>query len=230
MEEELSYSFLASGNTFIWKRTIAHSLSNSMNHCPCYTWRQCQSSASVNPARYTLDNEDFIPSQLQTTPSPMHSDRMRALLYSSVPALLLRAFLPPEALDYFPQSTGTSFWLFFSGSVISTFSSATFTSSVDFIKLLFPPLSASLLLTCLRVQRVLLSSGPSVLNPLQRKDLSFPSGLFDLRSSRDPCAYRGRDRPKLDSFAPSLLLLLCTSVSVHVQFCQAALSLPASVL
>lgn len=114
----LSYSFLASGNKFIWKRTIAHSLGNSMNHCPCYTWRQCQSPAPVNPTRYTLDNEDFIPLQLQTTPSPMHSDGMRALLYSSAPALLLQAFLPPEALDYFPQSMGTSFWLFFSGSLL----------------------------------------------------------------------------------------------------------------
>lgn len=165
------------GSKFIWKRTGAHSLSKSTNCCPCYTWRQC--SASVNPTRYTLGNEAIIPSQLQTTLSPMHSDRMRALLYSSALALLLLAFLPPKPWIVFPkvweQRFGFSFWM----SVISTFFSAIFTSSVDFIKLLFPPLSASLPLICPRVQRVLLSSGPSVLTPLQSKEPSFPSGLFD---------------------------------------------------
>lgn len=170
------------------------------------------------------------PLQLQTTPFLMHADHVRALLYSSALAVLLLAFLPLKPWIVFPKVEehhfGFSFWI----SVISTFSFATFTSSIDFIKLLFPLFSASFPLICPRVQRVLLSSGPSVLNPLQSKKPSFPSGLFDPRSSRDPCAYTGRDRPELDSFAPSPLLLLCTSVSVHVQLCQAALSLPASVL
>ena len=164
-----------------------------------------------------LDNEDFIPLQLQITLSLMHLDHMRALLYSSALALLLLAFLPPKPWIVSPKVQehhfGFSFWI----SVISTFSSATFTSSVDFIKLLFPPLSASLPLICPRVQRVLLSSGPSVINLLQSKEPSFPSGLSDPRSSRDSCAYTGRGRPELDSFAPSPLLLPCTSVSVHVQ-------------
>lgn len=116
--------------------------------------------------------------------SPMHSGHLRALLYSSTLALLLLAFPPPKPWIVFPkvweQRFGFSFWM----SVISTFFSAIFTSSVDFIKLLFPPLSASLPFICPRVQRVLLSSGPSVLNPLQSKELSFPSGLFDPRSLR----------------------------------------------
>lgn len=201
-----------------------------MNHCPCYTWRQCQSSASVNPTRYTLDNDNFIPLQLQTTPSnALRSHQGTSVFIRSCPAPA--GFPSPRSLGLFSPKYGNIilaflFWI----SVISTFSSATFTSSIDFIKLLFPPLSASLPLICPRVQRVLLSSGPSVLNPLQCKELSFPSGLFDLRSSRDPCAYTGRDRPELDSFALSPLLLLCTSVSVHLQLCQAAPSLPASVL
>lgn len=57
-----------------------------------------------------------------------------------------------------------------------------------------------------------------MLNLLQRKKLSFPSGLFDLRPSRDPCAYTGRDRPELHSFAPPPPPLLCASVAVHGQF------------
>lgn len=57
----------------------------------------------MNPARYTLDNEDFIPSQLQTTLSPMHSDRLRALLYSFALTLLLLAFLPPKPWIIFPK-------------------------------------------------------------------------------------------------------------------------------
>lgn len=146
----LSYYFLVSNSKFIWKKVVAHSFSNSMNHCPCYTytWRQCQGSASVNPTRYMLDNEGFIPALDHTIPNAL--DCMRALLYSSALALLLLPFLHLQPWIVFPevwvQHFGFSFWT----SVISTFSSATFISSIDFIKLLFPPLSASFLLICPR--------------------------------------------------------------------------------
>lgn len=56
-----------------------------------------------------------------------------------------------------------------------------------------------------------------MLNSLQSKELSFSSGPFDPRSGRDPCAHTGKD-----SFAPSVWLLLCTSVSARVQLYQAA--------
>lgn len=118
------------------------------------------------------------PLQLHTTPFLMHSDRVRALLYSSALAVLLLAFLPPKPRIVFPKVQehhfGFSFWM----SVISTFSFATFTSSIDFIKLLFPLFSASFPLICPRVHRVLLSSGPSVLNPLQSTKPSLPSGCL----------------------------------------------------
>lgn len=55
-----------------------------------------------------------------------------------------------------------------------------------------------------------------MLNSLQSKELSFSSGPFDPRSGRDPCAHTGKD-----SFAPSVWLLLCTSVSARVQLDQA---------
>lgn len=150
---------------------------------------------------------------------------MRPLLYSPTLALLLLTSLCLKPWFVFPNVHRLGFSLCIS--VISTFSSATFTSSVDFIKLLFPLLSASPPLICPRAQKVEVSSDPPVLN-LFKAELFFPSGLFSPRSTRDPCAYTGGDRPELNGFAPSPLLLLCTSV--HVQLCQAAPPLPAPVL
>lgn len=152
---------------------------------------------------------------------------MKPLLYSPTFALLLLTFLCLKPWIVFPNVQVHNLGFSLCISVISTFSSATFTSSVDFIKLLFPLLSASPPLICPRAQKVVVSSDPPVLN-LFKAELFFSSGLFGPRSTRDPCAYTGGNRPELNAFAPSPLLLLCTSV--HVQLCQAAPPLPAPVL
>lgn len=149
---------------------------------------------------------------------------MRPHLYSPALALLLLTFLCLK-----PWIVFSNVKVSLSISVISTFSSATFTLSVDFIKLLFPLPSASPPLISPRAQKVVVSSDPLVLNPFKAK-LFFPSGLFGPRSTRDPCVYTGGDRPELNGFAPSPLLLLCMSVSVPVQLCQAAPHLPAPVV
>lgn len=98
---------------------------------------------------------------------------MRPHLYPPVLALLLPTFLCLKPWIVFPsvQVHHLSFSLCIS--VISTFSSAIFTSSVDFIKLLFPLLSASPPLICPGAQKVVVSSDPPVLN-LFKAELFFP--------------------------------------------------------
>lgn len=94
---------------------------------------------------------------------------MRPQLYSPALALLLPTFLCLK-----PWIVFSNVKVSLSISVISTFSFATFTLSVDFIKLLFSLLSASPPLICPRAQKVVVSSDPPVLNPFKAK-LFFPS-------------------------------------------------------
>lgn len=158
---------------------------------------------------------------------------MRALLSSAALSPFLLTFLPPEAWDCFPQSMGTLFCFFFSGSLfLFFFFSATFISSIQLTKLMFSPLSASLPLMHPRTDSVLLSSGPSVLNVLHlcSNEQSFPTGLLSPRFSRDGCVHAWRDGHSRTEVLHLPQLLLYTSVWVHVQEHRAAPALPAAVL
>lgn len=173
-------------------------------------------------AHHQLVSEGFTPSQLQTN----HSQCSEISLNHICIHLLLLIFPCLKPWIVFPNVKVHNLSFYLCISVISTFSSATFTSSVDFIKLLLPLLSASPPLICPGAQKVVVSSDPPVLN-LLKVELFFPSRLFGFWSTRDPCAYIGRDGPELNGLAPpSPLLLLRRSVSEHGQLCQAAPPLP----
>lgn len=67
--------YLVSGSKFTLKRTIAHSLRNSICHCPRYTWGICE------PRQVQLDKESSIPLQLQSLLFLMHTDHKGTSLF-----------------------------------------------------------------------------------------------------------------------------------------------------